>query len=239
MKKLNNTNETLETKFTCEFCKAKFSKDSTLIRHLCEKKKRWIEKDLQTNRLGYQTFVQFYNKHLERHAARKTKTYEEFIYSPYYKLFIKFSTYCLQINCLNVSKYVEWLLHNGIKHDSWNSDSVYTKFLISYLKTEDPYDAVKRSIKFCMDLAEENNIQSNDSLRYVSTNKLCHHITNGRISPWVLYCSESGVKFLDKLDITQKKMIMDYIDPDYWALKLKREMAEVSTIAGILKEAKW
>lgn len=239
MKTLTNMKEISDTKFPCEFCKASFAKERTLISHLCERKKRWLDKDQAGNRIGYQTFVQYYTKHVLQASNKKIKTLEDFIYSPYYKLFVKFGNYCVDVKCLNISRYIEWLLHNGIKHDDWISDSVYTKFIISYLKTEDPYDAVTRTIKYCMDLATESNIQDNDCLRYLNSNKLCYSISLGKISPWVLYCSESGVKFLSQLNDSQQQMIMDYIDPQHWAVKLKRDKETAEDITKLLKEAKW
>ena len=47
--KLKNTNETLETnktvKFGCEFCGREFARESTVAKHICEYKHRWLEKD--------------------------------------------------------------------------------------------------------------------------------------------------------------------------------------------------
>ena len=207
-------------KYGCEFCKREFARESTVLKHICEYKHRWIERDKQGNRLGFQSWLQFYKKNS---ASKKQKTYEEFIKSAYYTAFVKFGSYCVNVNALNVSRFVDWLLKNQIKIDSWCQDSTYTKYLIEYLRTEDAFDAITRSIETCIEKSNEEGIQICDYLRYGNSNKICYAITTGKISPWMLYCSDSGVRFLETLNQTQVKMISDYINPEQWALKFHRE----------------
>lgn len=225
---------TVNTKFGCEFCGREFQRESTIARHICEYKQRWMNKDMHGNRIGFQAWLEFYKKNT---ATKKQRTYMEFIKSAYYIAFVKFGTYCADANVLNVSRYVDWLLKNQIKIDSWNTDSNYTKFLIEYLREEDPLDAVARSIETCISMAESDNIASKDVLRYSNTNKICFAITNGKISPWMLYQSESGTKFLDKLDSTQVKMIIDYINPELWAIKFHRDVPGTKQVKELLNAA--
>jgi hypothetical protein len=109
-----------------------------------------------------------------------------------------------------------------VKIDSWCSDTNYTKFLIQYLKDEDPIDAIARSIENTIELARAAGIETKDCLRYANRNRLVYSITAGKISPWMLYHSESGIKLIEDLDDSQQKMILDYINPEQWAIKFKR-----------------
>lgn len=232
-----NTKEKEETKakFGCDFCGRTFLRENTIAKHLCEYKQRWMNKDMQGNRIGFQAWLQFYKKNS---ASKKQKTYEEFIKSAYYTAFVKFGTYCSDANVLNVSRFVDWLLKNQVKIDVWNTDTNYTKFLVEYLREEDPLDAVARSIETTQKLAEVEKIHTKDILRYANRNRICYAITTGKISPWMLYQSESGTKMLDELDGTQVKMVIDYINPELWAIKFKRnpdmvrEVKELLSVAG-------
>ena len=47
-------------------------------------------------------------------------------------------------------------------------------------------------------------------------NRICTHIVNGRVSPWVIFNCETGVAFLGKLNQEQLTIIYPYIDPDFW-----------------------
>lgn len=235
MKTLSSTKETGVTekpKFSCEFCNREFIRESTILKHICEYKQRWLNKDIISNRIGFQCWLQFYKKNS---AGKKNNTYEEFIKSAYYTAFVKFGTYCAEANVLNVSRFVDWLVKNQIKLDTWNTDKSYTKFLIEYLRHEDPLDAIARSIETTIEMAMNEKILSHDCLRYCNKNKICYAITTGKISPWMLYQSESGTKFLDTLNSDHVKMIMDYINPEQWALKFHRNPDIVIKVKELLK----
>lgn len=231
-----STKEKAETKPTygCDFCGRTFLRESTIAKHLCEYKQRWMNKDLQGNRIGFQAWLQFYKKNSN---TKKKRTYEEFIKSAYYTAFVKFGAYCSDANVLNVSRFVDWLLKNQAKIDAWNTDTNYTKFLVEYLREEDPLDAVARSIETTQKLAQVETIQTKDVLRYGNRNRICFAITKGKISPWMLYQSQSGTKMLDELDQTQVKMVIDYINPELWAIKFKRSPDRVKEVKDLLNAA--
>ena len=164
-------------KYGCEFCKREFARESTVAKHICEYKHRWLEKDRRGNQIGFQAWLQFYKKNT---GSRKHNTYEEFIRSAYYIAFVKYGTFCVDINALNISRFTEWLLKNQIKIDNWCSDNTYTRYLIEYLRHEDPLDAIARSIETTIQKADEENIRCWDYLRYGNTNKICYQIKIGR-----------------------------------------------------------
>lgn len=231
---MNETKETVKPTFGCEFCGRSFARESTIFRHICEYKHRWQEKDKPGNRIAYQLFLQFMKKNT---AAKKEKPYEEFIKSPYYIAFIKFGIYCVDVNCLNPSRFIDWLVKNQVRIDDWCSDQIYTKFLCEYLRIEDPLDAIARSIETATILSKEFNIKYNDVLRYGNSNKICYLITTGKISPWIMYHSNSGIEFLNKLSADQQNLIMDYINPELWAIKFKREPEAITQVKDLLKQA--
>lgn len=218
--------------YGCDFCGREFARESTIAKHLCENKQRWMSKDLKGNRIGFQSWLQFYKKNT---STKKQKTYEDFIKSAYYTAFVKFGNYCVNVNAINISRFTDWLLKNQIKIDTWCSDTSYTKYLIEYLRVEDPLDGIARSVETTIEWASKDNILSKDYLRYGNPNRICHLVSVGKISPWMLYQSESGVQFLDKVNPELAKMIMDYINPELWAIKFKREPENVRTVKEILK----
>jgi hypothetical protein len=52
----------------------------------------------------------------------------------------------------------------------------------------------------------------------------------------MLYHSESGAKFLESLDETQVRMVLDYINPELWAIKFIKNSDFVKSIKDILKQ---
>jgi hypothetical protein len=128
------------------------------------------------------------------------------------------------------------LLKENIPLDNWNSDKVYTKYLIFYLRSEDGMDAVRRSIDNMLTLSENENVELRDVFRYINVNKICQYICSGKISPWVLYLSTTGVEFLSKLNDDQRSVIFEYIDPERWNIKFKRDSAEAKNVSEVLNQ---
>jgi len=230
--------ETVETKpiYGCEFCNRTFIKETTIAKHICEYKHRWQEKDKRGNQIGFQGWLHFYKKNT---ISEKKRSYLDFIKSSYYTAFAKFGTYCVEANVVNVQRYIDWLLKNKIRIDVWNTDSSYTKFLIEYLRSEDPLDAIHRSVEHTIKLGNEEGILPKDVLRYGNKNKLCYCVTTGKISPWMLYQCDSGLRFIDSLDQFQVKIIIDYIDPEKWAIKFRKNPDIVNMVKEILNEGQY
>lgn len=222
------------SELTCNFCKKEFVREGSFLNHICETKRRWQDRDMAGNRIGFTAWLEFFSNH---NKSNKKKDYTDFIESAYYSAFVKFGNYCVAAQVLNPNRYVEYLLKNKISVDTWHRDSVYTKFIIEHLKTEDPLDAIARSIETCISLAENDKIPSKDTLRYGNRNKICFEITKGKISPWMLYHSVSGVEFIESLDVTQQKMIFEYINPEQWAIKFNKSKNILSEVKELLKAA--
>lgn len=221
-----------KSEFTCDFCNKSFQREMTMMKHICEPKRRWQDKDLVGNRIGFQTWLEFYTKNS---TSKKKRTYIDFTKSAYYLVFVRFANYCVSIKAVNIARYTNWLINNKVKIDSWSSDTIYNKFLIEYLKDEDPFDAIARSIENTIELAKEAGIETKDCLRYINRNRLVNYIINGKISPWMLYHSESGIELIEDLDESQQRIIMDYINPERWAVKFKRDSDIVRQVKELLK----
>lgn len=232
MKKSQSTKETSATKHVCEFCDKEFVREKSMLTHMCETKRRVNDQEFLGNRLGFQSWLDFYKKNT---AGKKQRTYLDFAKSSYYTAFVKFGHYCADANVLNVSKYANYLIKNQISVDKWGSDKQYTNFLITHLKEEDPLDAIARSIETTIDLAKQDNIVTKDIFRYGNKNRICFAITKGKISPWMLYHSDSGTQFLSGLDETQIKMVLDYIQPEQWAIKFKRNTDIINEVKELLR----
>jgi len=141
---------------------------------------------------------------------------------------------------VNPTSFTDWLLKNNKKLDHWCKDSLYTEWLLEYIKRESPQDALERAIKEMQDYADTNPELKNgfnDYFRYGNVNRIVHHISTGRISPWIVYGCASGVALLDSLREDQVQLIMPWITPDFWQQRLKDYMADAEWVRHILTEA--
>lgn len=225
-----------DMKYTCQYCKKDFVKETSLAIHSCEPRKRRQEKEEAGVRLGFHAYIKFYEM---TQGSAKLKTYDDFCDSPYYKAFVKFGRYCVSIKAINPARFTEYVLKQNKKIDYWTKDSVYEEYLLFYLKVERMEDALTRAIEHAITWGEEKETQSQDYLRYGNHNAIVYAVTSGRISPWVLYNCESGQKFLEELSSEHRAMIWPYIDPDAWQKKLKEDPANRIEAQELLKQAGW
>jgi len=222
--------------YACQYCHKEFKSERTLLVHACEQKRRWHAKDEKGVTLGMHTYVKFYQYNQDR---AKTRTFEDFVTSPYYTAFVKFGNYCINTKCIKIDRYIDWIVASGIKLDKWATDATYTLFLDTALKTENVNDALTRAVEYSLEWGEEKSMQPEDIMRYGSENRLCHAIVTGKISPWIVYQSESGQEFLARLSQEQMQIVWDVIDPDHWQPIFEKKIADVKYVEEILDAAGW
>jgi hypothetical protein len=225
-----------EMTYQCEFCHKTFARESTIVAHMCEPKRRRMQQNERSVQIGFQAYLEFYRL---LNKSAKVRTYDDFAESPYYRAFVKFGRYCVDTLVINPARMIDWLLKNQKKIDQWCSDRIYTEYLIWYLQTESVADALARSVEYSIDWAERNEARPQDCLRYGSANGTCHAITTGRISPWVIYNSDSGQEFLTQLSSEQLQIVWPYINSDVWQAKFGSNTEDLTYAREILNTAGW
>lgn len=222
--------------YKCKYCEREFQRETTLAVHVCEPKRRYQEEKEVGVQLGLQSYLRFYEI---TQGSAKLKTFDDFARSPYYRAFVKFGRHCVAIRAINVNQFIEWLLKNNKKIDHWCRDSMYSEYLMQYIRLESVTDALARAMEFGISWSEETNNPAQDCLRYGNTNTITYAISVGRISPWVIYNCESGQKFLDEINQEQVAIVWPYIDADFWQRKFRDFPADQEYARDILKKAGW
>jgi len=222
--------------YTCKYCDKSYRKESTLAAHLCEPKRR-VQQESETGvQFGLRAYKRFYE--ITQGSARN-KDYADFSKSPYYNAFVKFGRYCVDIRAINFMNFCEWLLQNNKKIDHWCKDKLYQEWMLPYVKREQAQDALERGVKemlgYCEDHAELKNGVA-DYFRYANQNRICHHISTGRVSAWLVFNCDSGVDFLDTLNEEQLQIIYPYIDPEYWQRRFIDFVADTEWVKQALKD---
>jgi hypothetical protein len=228
------TNE-LNQSYKCRYCEKEFRKESTLTAHLCEQKRRWQQEKETGVQFGLRAYLKFYET---TQGSARLKSYEDFVNSPYYNAFVRYGRHLVAIRAINSDSFTAWLLKNNKKLDQWCKDVFYDEWLLDYIRREAPQDALERALKEMEDYAGNSDIASfSHYFKYGNSNRICHHICTGRVSPWVVFNCDTGVEWLDHLNEEQILLIMPYINPDYWNHKFKDYMADVEWCKHILKAA--
>jgi hypothetical protein len=226
----------LETqKAVCQYCSKSFRKESTLAAHLCEPKRRWQQEKEAGVQLGLQSYLKFFEM---TQGSAKTKSYKDFVESPYYSAFVKFGQYLIAIRAINATGFIEYVIKGNKKLDQWTKECFYDEYLYELLRKEHPTVALERSFTEMQKWADAENKQFNNIFREGATNKICNMIVNGRISPWIIFNCDSGIEFLSSLNEEQVAMVFKFIEPDFWQRKLKDYVADAEFIKSVLQEAK-
>jgi hypothetical protein len=172
-------------------------------------------------------------------GSAKLKTFDDFVTSPYYRAFVKFGRYCVAINAVNTSRFIDWVVEKNKKIDHWCRDSVYTEYLNEYMRKESVTDALARAIEHSIVWSETHQHPASDFLRYGNANAVVYAVSTGRVSAWVLYNCASGQQFLDDLDREQLAIIWPWIDPEFWQKKFRDYLADQEYVKDILARAGW
>lgn len=221
----------------CKYCEKTFRRESSLAVHLCEPKRRWQQEKETGVQLGLRAYLRFYE--ITQGSARM-KSYEDFVASPYYNAFVKWGRHMVAIRGVNPPAFLEWLLKHMKKIDQWCKDDFYVEYLHEYLRREAVQDALERALKQMQDYADEHEELKGgfkDYFRYANANRICYHISTGRVSAWVVYNCGSGHAFLESLGEEQVAIVMPWIDPDFWQRRFTDYLADTEWVKGVLAEA--
>ncbi len=220
--------------YNCVHCGKSFMQEKTLVAHMCEKKRRALQRDEKRVQAGYLAFNRFWQI---AQGGKKQKTYEEFCDTSYYNAFVKFGSFINNVNPLYPTKFIDYVIKSGIKLDHWCRDELYEKYLFEVIKTEPVESSVQRSLQTMMEWADEHDAEFSHYFNYVSLNKAVHDIRNGHISPWVILNTVTGQAMIRNMNDEQLEMIAPAFDIPFWLRKFKEVPADIALVKEICREA--
>jgi hypothetical protein len=221
--------------FKCKFCKAAFVKESTLVAHTCEPKRRMSEKENKQNRIAYQAWLLFRKQTIAN--IKNDKPYEEFISNRYYTAFMKLAKRIIDLNIPQSDEFVKFLISNSVRMDEWTKDSAYAKYVKYKAKAETVDRAAERSIIHIKNWADRTGNDYREYFQKVSTVEFVHDLKMGRISPWCTFATDQGSRLIDRLDPVQVQELIDYLEPATWKVRVKRQVQDASWIQDIFNKA--
>jgi hypothetical protein len=210
-------------------------KESTLLAHMCEPKRRWLQKDEKSVQVGFYAFQRFYKLSA---GHKKEKTYEEFAKSSFYNAFVKFGSFVNNVRPLYPDKYIDYVVTSNVKLDHWCREEMYEKYAVELIRKEGVETALERSIDTMVKWAKEKDSVYNHYFSYASPNRITWDIKDGKISPWLVLNCPTGKEVLNNLNDEQLGILGNILDPSHWALRFKRQTKDVELVKKIVKEAK-
>ena len=224
-----------EKPYVCEYCGTGFTREKTLAVHMCQPKRRFLQRGEKRVQLGLIAFNKFYKLSA---GSKRDKTHDEFDKSPYYNAFVKFGSFVSNVKPLYPEKYIDHVVTSGVKLDHWCREEMYEKYAIELIKKEGVETALERSVMTMMEWADEQEQAPwNHYFKYVSLNRAVWHIRDGKISPWLILNCDSGKEMLSKLNDEQLEIIYPMINPEHWAVRFKRQSIDVQLVKDVAKES--
>ena len=224
------------TKFDCEFCKRSFVKELSLINHSCEKKRRWFQKNEPHARLGFAAWSRFYELTQFNQKAEFRNSYRNFIDSRYYTSFMKFGRHIRDLNAIEPTKLIDYVIKNNLPIDKWTHDFVYEQYVRELTRQETAENALERNILLMNEWSMQHNEQWYDFFRKVNPNQAVAWIKSGRISPWVLYNVDTAVDFFERCTPEQLAIIKQCAPPGPWKIKFNKNAESCAFIKNTLKK---
>jgi len=223
-----------EQPFNCVHCGKRFMQEKTLYAHMCENKRRFMQKDEKRVQTGFMAFNRFWQL---TQNAKKEKSYEDFCKSPYYNAFVKFGSFINNVRPIYPDKFIDFVIKSGVKLDHWCRDELYEQYLYEMLKVEPVEAAVQRSLTTMMDWAEANNSFFTHYFTYASVNKIVQHIRDGRVSPWMVLSSKSGQEVIKGLNQDHLSLVLPAMDLQFWVTKINKSKDDAKVVKEVIKEA--
>lgn len=205
----------------------------TLFSHMCERKRRALQRDEKRVQAGYMAFNRFWQL---AQGGKKQKTYDEFCDTAYYNAFVKFGSFINNVDPLYPDKFIDYVIKSGVKLDHWCRDELYERYLYEMIKTEPVESAVQRSIATMMEWADEQCAEFAHYFLYVSLNRAVHDILNGKVSPWIILNSTTGYAMVNNMNDEQLNLIAPAFDVQYWSRRFKEVPADVALVKEICSE---
>jgi hypothetical protein len=207
--------------------------EKTLVAHMCERKRRALQKDEKRVQAGFMAYNRFWQL---TQNAKKPKTYDNFADSSYYNAFVKFGSFINNANPLYPDKFIDYVIKSGAKLDNWCKDSLYEKYLYEMLKTEPVESAVQRTLQTMMEWGDEHGAEFNHYFLYATLNRAVNDIVNGKISCWVILNCEDGKAMVRNMSDDQLNMIAPAFDVPYWRKRFKELPGDVALVKEICNE---
>ena len=217
--------------FTCEYCKKSFKRETSLAKHMCEPKRRYMQRDEQHVKLGLKFFIDWYSLAM---GSKGTKTYDDFVKSKYYGAFVRFGMYVLETRVIAPERYLQWLVKHMIPVDRWVKDSVYNSYLAEHNKKETAERALERFVIHAEKWSDRTGYHWSDYWDSAKPHVIVNDIKMGKISPWVFLGVKTAKKRLDTLPAEYLSDIADTIDLVYWQRKIDVNKPTIDWIQTIL-----
>lgn len=156
--------------------------------------------------------------------------------SKFYRSFINFAEMVINANIAKPERYMELMIAGDINPTLWCRNSAYAIYLDYFDKIADPLDHVQESINYLLDICEKENTALPSVFKHLGSQRIISLIRQRRLTPWLLFCSETFKGVLRSLDKSELGAFEIVVNSGYWAKRFDEEQETLNNIKTIAKE---
>jgi len=216
--------------FACGFCTKSFSREALLGNHVCEAKRRYLQREDKSVKLAFAAYERFYR------SLHREVTLPAFEKSKFYAAFVRFARYLMDLNAIHPLAFVDFLLRLEVPVDRWTNPTYYGTYIRELNKNETPNEAFDRNLMLMEQWANDVGEDWRNFFRKLAPAQAVQWIISGRISPWVLFTASSAAALFDRMTEEQMTLVNQAIDAKYWRAKIARHQEHVDEIRAMMIE---
>ena len=166
--------------------------------------------------------------------AKKSKTAEDFIKSPFYKAFAAFGEFALS-RAPDPDAYFKWLAGASVPVDRWTSKANLRKHLDQRYRRESAAEAAERFVLHLESWRERNDQESwLDYCSKAPDNMIFRDVKSGTVSPWIFMCMPAMKRRIDGMPKDLADDMLSDLDMRFWESRIRRESESAEWIRETL-----
>jgi hypothetical protein len=225
-----------ERKFKCTFCDRDFVRKTWYEKHMCDKKKRFMDRNNISVIRAHRLFMHW-QKRARILRRGNEKTLDEFLKSPYYASFIRLAEFTTTEYVVSGFKYIDWLVENRIPEVKWCNARDLDGYRVYLRESEDPETQATTSCKNIRVWCVDNGVEMPEFFKSISPGQAMNMVKENKLSPWVLLgyqpCIE-GLTARFKQDMLFR--LNEHINVPYWLEKTECDTDGIAKVKSVLDE---
>lgn len=216
----------------CDYCNKAFKHESSLLKHMCVKKRRASERNQPHVLLALELFDAWYNRAM---GSKRKKTWDDFNNSRYYNDFIRLSTWVQANNLIDHRRLIDWIVKNEVPAYKWGKESTLAEWHKYIQSNETAERALEKCVLYMEEWAADKDLEWKDYWAYATDPRLIHDIKMGKISPWIFLTVAQVRERVEALPPEMLGEIANAIDLEYWARRIDAHKPTVIWIRELLE----
>lgn len=217
--------------FECEYCGSVLKTTRGLEKHRCQRK-ALIEETGEISLVRAYTLFDFWFRY--NGLAKKSKTIEQFMKSPYFNLFIGFEKH-VAASRVHSREFLKWLVDTRVNSRDWTKESVLAAFSSFYSKNCEAVPSMTKTLENIAVWCDQHGIDSGDFFRYIGPGEAIQWMRNGKLSPWVVLVSEKSMQMFERMSKEQIDFSGELMDLDHWEARFRSSPSETDVVKKSLE----